>query len=245
MPKSLHVFLWLGFIETLCAVIWLFQQSRSLSWFCSSKVGVRGCGGRGVGGRQTEGILYCQKRCVWFILDGFFFDKDFAQQKKSVFVLKVSQLAMKTAEANGPEWELCFLVRLVLFRLFGLFIAALTATFKGKTLRRCKTLFQARSRLCFCCPAWGCRRLRGRMGVWRGSTSWAKTTIQTHGFRQFRPASHSPVVRTTQTKRNHLSCSHNWSKGERIKAQKYIPGRNRWSPTKKPTIHCKFPSHSY
>lgn len=85
MPKSLHVFLWLGFIETLCAVIWLFQQSRSLSWFCSSKVGVRGCGGRTVGGRQTERILYCQKRCVWFILDGFFFDKDFAQQKKKRF----------------------------------------------------------------------------------------------------------------------------------------------------------------
>lgn len=46
------------------------------------------------------------------------------------FLLKVSQLAIKTAEVRGPEWELCFLARLVLFWLFGLFIAALTATVK-------------------------------------------------------------------------------------------------------------------
>lgn len=173
-----------------------------------------------------------------------FFDKDFAQQKKSVFVLKVSQLAMKTAEAYGPEWELCFLVRLVLFRLFGLFIAALTATFKGKTLRRYKSLFPARSRLCFCCLDWGCRRLRRWMGVWRGSTSWAKTTIQTHTFRQFRPA--SQTLLSSQQPRLNGTTSHALIAGVRVNESKSkktsLEGND--DPTKH-TIHCKFPSHSY
>lgn len=125
MPKSLHVFLWLGFIETLGAVIWLFQQSCSLSWFCTSEV--RGWEMVESVGGQTEAF---QKRCVWFVLDVFYFIlQGFCTTSKNAFLLKVPQLAMKTSEAHGPEWELCFLVRLTLW-LFHLFIAALTATAK-------------------------------------------------------------------------------------------------------------------
>lgn len=77
-------------------------------------------------GGQTEGFQkkMCLIYLIYFILQGFW------TTKKMFFLLKVSQLAEKTAEARGPEWELCSLVRLVVFWLFALFIAALTATVK-------------------------------------------------------------------------------------------------------------------
>lgn len=81
-----------------------------------------------------------------------FLTRIFAQRKNSVFVLKVSQPAKKTAEAHGPEWELCFLVRLVLSRLFGLFVAAMTATFRGKNVKKLQNSVPSKKRAVLLLP---------------------------------------------------------------------------------------------